>query len=181
MITIFGPLLAILLLISGPLQGIVLPALPQQPVVPTLVVQPGVGVPGGTATLLVRLDAAGIAVRSYQVNLAYDEAVFPAAQARRADGTPDAWSFHQHSPAPGDLRTLAFSFNPADFEPLPADCEGWCQPAYRVRLTVASDAPNCTRWPVAVALQDVRDAGNEQVSMVVAEGYVWVNAGNGSC
>lgn len=154
---------------------------PQAPT-PTLVVGSGIGPPGGTVSVPVRLDTAGIAARSYQVNLAYDGSTFPQGLALRAGGTPDSWSFHQHSSGPGDLRALAFSFNPADFQPLVAGCNnGRCQSTYVAQLSIAPDAVACQSYPVTVALLDVRDASNQLIPMSMTHGAVWVTAPNGGC
>lgn len=170
-----------LMLFPSLLLALSMALIPWQPQVatgPTLVVGSGIGQPGGVASVLVRLNTAGIPARSYQVNLSYDGAVFPVGQAVRFGGTPDPWTFSQHSPVPGDLRALAFSFNPADFQPLPRCINGWCGPVYKAVLDISPETQACRFYPVVVASQDVRAANNQLIQLAVTNGAVWVTNGN---
>lgn len=121
--------------------------------------------PGTIAAIPVSFEGAAKPIRAFEIRFTYSGAVIPTATATRGPGTPAAWLFSQNSPAPGDLRVIAF-----DPSGTGANISG---ALVQLNLTVAPGAA-LGPVPISVSLVDFRDSVSTVVPITVINGTVTV-------
>ena len=124
------------------------------------------GAPGHQVRLPISLNTAGKTIQGVRVNLAYDGQALTEAMGAAGVDLSATWVFASHSPSPGELRFLAI------------DPTGYGQPfngpVFTALFTVDSGAPEGD-VAVTVALQEVRDDANLELSLTVTDSAVTVS------
>lgn len=126
------------------------------------------GVPGEQVTLPIFLRTGDAVVRGVRVNLDYDGNALTYPEGSAGVDLPRRWTFASFSPDPGDLRFLAVDFAGQPFS----------GQVFTATFTIdAAAAPG--EVAVRVALEEVRDDSNLQLSLRVADGVVTVQSPGG--
>lgn len=124
------------------------------------------GAPGDEVTLPIVLNTGGKTIQGVRVTLVYEGKTLIGPMGTAGVDLPATWIFASHSPAPGELRFLAI------------DPTGYGQPfngpVFTALFTVDSGAPEGD-VAVTVALQEVRDDANLELSLTVTDSAVTVS------
>lgn len=126
------------------------------------------GVPGEQVTLPIYLHTGGTAVRGVRLNLVYDGNTLTHAQGSAGVDLPPRWTLASNSPGPGDLRFLALDFAGQPFSGM----------VFTATFTIDA-AATAGDVAVIVALEEVRDGSNLELSLGVTSGVVTVRSPDG--
>ena len=135
------------------------------PTIKALMVGAATDSPGAAVIIPISLYSLETAIRSIQVNLAYDGAGLKNPVVVRGPELPDSWVFSSFTPALGDTRTVAL-------DPV-GNALQFSGTIFEVAFTVEANAPPGV-IAINVTLADLRDIQSTLVQVAVIDGRVSV-------